>query len=537
MNTSLSARWNSGTVREWFCLFAVTLIYGLHALLFFSVLLDDPFITFRYSRNLAEGLGLVWNAGEPPVEGYTTTLWMLLGALSIKFGIFPMLMGKMAGVISVIAMLYLMIRHTRQWIPDLTGRFALALLAALSSDIAFHSVTGMENAFFMLLSFGWCLALAGTRNRMGPSKFLSPALLSALLCLVRPEGHICFFLTLLYIIITASEDRPKSLQLVLFVFLILVAPVHLFRLTYFGDLLPNTYYAKHTGGVWIRDLIEGLFYLGTTFAPTAPFFLLSVLYIHHKKRNSWDVVMALLISIFLAYTIKVGGDDRSAFPLCRLLLPVIPVLYLLSCAYLSGLIPNAANRALVLVMTILTSAALHFPSWAHHRLLLHNIEEKTTTRAVFERAREHWHYLLKPEISDLSKKFLQETPAGEVLAMPWAGRIPYETRLPVIDTAGLNDRHIARIPKQDSGILVKGDSHYVLSRQPYWICDGFGKLRSFSIEQISAMSDKELKSYGVSTQAGRMLLKNPKLAASYAVEPSFNQRNHLICFKRITEKQ
>ena len=41
--------------------------------------IDDAYITFRYARNLAEGLGLVYNPGEW-VLGTTAPLWaMLLG--------------------------------------------------------------------------------------------------------------------------------------------------------------------------------------------------------------------------------------------------------------------------------------------------------------------------------------------------------------------------------------------------------------------------------------------------------------------------
>jgi hypothetical protein len=43
-------------------------------------LADDAMISMRYGRNLAEGLGLVWNAGER-VEGYTNLLWTLFMAL------------------------------------------------------------------------------------------------------------------------------------------------------------------------------------------------------------------------------------------------------------------------------------------------------------------------------------------------------------------------------------------------------------------------------------------------------------------------
>lgn len=52
-------------------------------------LTDDAFISFRYTRNLLEGHGLVFNPGER-VEGYTNFLWILeLAAIWGLFGIRP----------------------------------------------------------------------------------------------------------------------------------------------------------------------------------------------------------------------------------------------------------------------------------------------------------------------------------------------------------------------------------------------------------------------------------------------------------------
>src|SRR5262245_8647033 len=48
----------------------------------YFVLFDDAMISMRYARNLAEGHGLVWNAGQPPVEGYTNFLWTIVMALA-----------------------------------------------------------------------------------------------------------------------------------------------------------------------------------------------------------------------------------------------------------------------------------------------------------------------------------------------------------------------------------------------------------------------------------------------------------------------
>jgi len=42
----------------------------------FAQTVDDPFITFRYARNLLAGLGPVFNPGEH-VEGFTSPLHLL----------------------------------------------------------------------------------------------------------------------------------------------------------------------------------------------------------------------------------------------------------------------------------------------------------------------------------------------------------------------------------------------------------------------------------------------------------------------------
>jgi hypothetical protein len=56
-------------------------IYNSMNLLF---IVDDAYITMRYSRHLAEGYGPVYNIGEK-VEGYSNFLWMLILSWHTKF--------------------------------------------------------------------------------------------------------------------------------------------------------------------------------------------------------------------------------------------------------------------------------------------------------------------------------------------------------------------------------------------------------------------------------------------------------------------
>jgi len=64
------------------CLVAVVCVARASLL---AWLTDDAFISFRYARNLVDGLGLVFNAGEY-VEGYTNLLWTLAIAGALRLG-------------------------------------------------------------------------------------------------------------------------------------------------------------------------------------------------------------------------------------------------------------------------------------------------------------------------------------------------------------------------------------------------------------------------------------------------------------------
>src|SRR5579863_3651258 len=55
--------------------------------------IDDAYISFRYAKNLARGMGLVYNAGEH-IEGYTNFFWTVLLACGVKLGLDPVVLAK-----------------------------------------------------------------------------------------------------------------------------------------------------------------------------------------------------------------------------------------------------------------------------------------------------------------------------------------------------------------------------------------------------------------------------------------------------------
>ena len=130
-------------------------------------LADDAMISMRYGRNLAEGLGLVWNAGEK-VEGYTNLLWTLFMALvhltplpDSKTSLIVLLVnvGIAAATVPLIARLVRLLGG---------GAWATgAALAAyvLGADTSFFATSGMKTSLLaFLLVLCVCRVLEESRS-------------------------------------------------------------------------------------------------------------------------------------------------------------------------------------------------------------------------------------------------------------------------------------------------------------------------------------------------------------------------------------
>jgi len=112
---------------------------------------DDSYILFRYARNLVNGWGLVFNAGQR-VEGYTGFLWVFLLAAGTRVTSDPILISKILGIIfqlSVLAGGYFLCRQVATEKTPMYG-FALILTASNTHFIA-GTVSGLETPLFTSL--------------------------------------------------------------------------------------------------------------------------------------------------------------------------------------------------------------------------------------------------------------------------------------------------------------------------------------------------------------------------------------------------
>ncbi len=288
-------------------------------------LTDDAFISFRYTRNLIEGNGLVFNPGER-VEGYTNFLWILeLAALWALFNIRPELAAPWLSVAytaaTIVATLWWVARLPSLQNRGLVAWMALGLLCSSATFAAWTSGGGLETRqfTFFIVAAVVCLSLCPNSTR---------SLLTASLCLAaaeltRPEGLLlaaCCFAW--FALQRLAEEKRISAHLVrqtaflVAPFAILVATHFLFRYAYYGEWLPNTYYAKH-----IRPWYEsGFRYLWAAAIETGLYLLLPLAYVALRSRwqNHRDGSFAfplLCVVAHMAYLLPIGGDHFEYRPL------------------------------------------------------------------------------------------------------------------------------------------------------------------------------------------------------------------------------
>lgn len=201
---------------------------------------DDAYITARYASEVAAGNGVVFNPGEPPVEGVTNLAWTFWIALGLKlgFGALDWMIGW--GWVCAVAALGLVVLLTRA----LTGRddsiVALpALLLAGVPHFAVIATNGLETAQWvaavLAAVWGW-LALTGGR------RWLAGAL-GALLVWVRPEGIAVAGLLIALDVALPPRERGRILPFALPVVGSFAALLS-WRWTTYGKLVPNTWAAK-----------------------------------------------------------------------------------------------------------------------------------------------------------------------------------------------------------------------------------------------------------------------------------------------------
>jgi hypothetical protein len=299
---------------------------------------DDAFISFRYAENLVKGLGLVFNEGER-VEGYTNFLWTLWTAFGLWLHVDPERWVKATGLACYLGSLTLLAWNSwnlRRESPGLVAWLPLAaILGALHADWQIYASGGLETSLFTLLVVLVYVLLAG--HDTGRVRAGVAGLVLAMAAMTRPDGLILAVTATLYLFV-ADARRPRTALALAAVFFLVWAPYTAWRIAYFGDFFPNTYYAKSAAIAWYS---QGAIYAGLYFARYWPLLLGPVLVAlswwratggedleMQATRDRWRrrvLLAAMLAAAYMAFVLRVGGD----FMFARFLIPVTPLFVIL----------------------------------------------------------------------------------------------------------------------------------------------------------------------------------------------------------------
>jgi len=296
------------TALEW-----LLLIAGLFLTNHYAWLLEDAYIYFRYVDNLTLlQRGLVYNQGEF-VEGFTSPAWalLLIPLRHLRLDYWDIVRG--VGLASFATFWWLLIRLDREMGPPerdaLRINFPLAYLAPCYGVLCYFT-SGVESPLVLICGVAYALYLLDP-ERPWVSFWVGAS------PLIRPELGVALVMAVAFAFWRTRRIPVRALA----TSVLLVGGWLFFRIVYYADLLPNTFYLKDT-----MNYRQGLVYLHetlTTYGAYGVLPALLVLALALWRRNALQHGPARLAMLGIAgaialYFVRIGGDPRHfrylAFP-------------------------------------------------------------------------------------------------------------------------------------------------------------------------------------------------------------------------------
>jgi hypothetical protein len=434
---------------------------------------DDAFISFVYSRNLAEAGQLVFNLGER-VEGYTNFLWTVLLAGLMKIGLMPEItsraLGTMFGIASFFGCARLM-RAVRSD-PEPSAWDALpALFLCASPGYACWSSGGLETQMFtFFFTLGAARYLVRDLDGRAPDGWTG--LWFGLAALTRPEGVLFFALTGAHRLVVLLRRRaPLSTGDVAatVAFLALVVPHALWRHHYYGWWLPNTFYIKASGGAGTWG--QGGYYLLRMAEALHVWAVLPLAFIAIGLTRGPLRVLAgyvlFVAAVFYVYVASVGGDFMGLY---RFALPVLPLLFVLAAGSLRAIGERLPGRPITGVALVVVLLVAH---GAHALPITRRAQQIGADRGIDTPGFLRWY---TADRAAIGKWFGAHRQPDDFAAVGGAGAQVYYSRIPSLDCYGLSDAYIAHKVKPVSnrpGHQKYAPLDYQLSRRPTIITSNY----------------------------------------------------------------
>ena len=458
---------------------AVLLLLIVGAFVVHSLLLDftqdDAYISYRYVENFTEGHGLVFNYGER-VEGYTNFLWIMILSLTTLLGLPIIAVSKILGVAfgaGTLIVTYFLFRHCFPRSKILIRLIPVSFLAA-NGALAYWVIGGLETGMFVFLA-----TLAIFTELRQPR--LTPLIL-ILATLTRPEGGLLFGIILLYRLLITKQNA-RALVTYAVAYILPLIPYGIFKVVYFGDLLPNPFYAKTGASLeYFRSGIEYFVDFAYHYGAFGLLFVLPLLFI--RKLPDEMKLLWMTSLIYTVYIVLVGGDVLKVH---RFFLPILPVLFVLAAFALFRLMRHSDRHRWITLLVPLLAVA--FIVWS---VLI--------PRDYIRRTR-HLERNFIDKMTLVTDKILEVDRSNFSIATTTIGKVSYNLKgHSVIDMLGLTDRHIAKNPESIEGMKTTWkernfNTEYLLSLKPDYILFSTGHKASAPAERALLLNSQFRRNY------------------------------------------
>jgi hypothetical protein len=230
---------------------------------------DDAYITFRYAKHLLEHGTLTWNVGTRPVEGYTGIALPVLVAAGMRLGLAPERVARLLGTASLFFGGWTLRDNQRRLgVPEPVRAYVTAT-AMLFPALFAHATGGLETLLFAA-TLGACLGRmleCDVSPRPAAQAWLWAWLL--VLSFIRPEGVLFAgaFGGALAFRLRSSPQRRAAIAMALAVYALPYGAYFAWRATYYGRLMPNTYYAKAVTNGFDSEFLQSTAVLFDSFLP------------------------------------------------------------------------------------------------------------------------------------------------------------------------------------------------------------------------------------------------------------------------------
>lgn len=405
---------------------------------------DDAYITFRYARHLATGVGLVYNPGEP-VLGTTTPAYALTLALFSRLGGFfdyprlAVLMNALWDSLTFCLMARLTARLTGQrWVG-----VGAAWLLVIDGYLLDFSTGGMESSFY---TFAIILTLALFFER----RTTWAAWMAGVVVLIRPDGLFLAGSVLAAIGLAWVRRQSAWPRREILAFALAVVPWLITATLFYGSPIPQSLIAKQAGGqiappftalgpllIQLRALLpfslppvrpgDGLGAEATRALLPIALCGLGTLALLRRHPQAW-VIGVYLAGFVLAFAIS----NPYWFPWYQT--PLTPLYQLLILAAMSRWMTIRRRPSIVrLAPMLITVGLLALPQLSRLNLLPWEMPQRPplTLNATYVNKNRENDYRL------LARMLRPAAQAGRVVAIQEVGAFGYEYPGPIFDVGGL----------------------------------------------------------------------------------------------------